>query len=335
MLSSTSSSEPIAPGTRWGRSLLGAVLVAATAVSLVEVVWRSAGHRPTVVDSRDLWAYHRAAATRAGEAAVVLLGSSRMQLDVDTERFRERLPDRPLVQLAIDDSQPVAVLRDLAADDSFRGTAIVDVTTWGLSRVAREGQQPYVEHYRSVSTANTRLSARLGSLVRSRLVILNPQVELGTLVRTGRPGPPFYLQTLADRSRRADFTLVDLEGHRAFRARNLAAQPRSPDADAWLAEALEVDELARTIRDRGGEVAFVRLPSSGASWEFTARTYPKSIYWDRFAAAATSPTLHFRDVPAMADLECPDGSHLDVRDTPGFTDSLIDALQSLGVLSGT
>lgn len=334
MRSSISSSEPLAPGRRWGATLVGAAVLATVGVGAVEVIWRGAGHGPTIVDSPDLWSYHRARATTAGSDAVVLLGSSRMQLDIDTERFRHRLPGVRLIHLAIDDSQPVAVLRDLAEDDRFRGTAIVDVTTWGLSRVAWNGQQGHVDHYRDLSTLNSRTNSRLGSLVRGRLVILNPQVELGTLARTGRPGAPFYLRTLPDRSRRADFELVDLEEHRTVRTRNLVAQPRAPDAEAWLAEALEVDRMADRIRERGGSVAFVRLPSSGTSWEYTERTYPKTRFWDRFAAESRSVVVHFRDEPAMASFECPDYSHLDQRDTAQFTDALIDALQVRGVLAG-
>lgn len=302
-------------------------------VSAVEVVWRAAGHAPTVVDSPDLWAYERSRVRGAGRAAVVLAGSSRMQLDIDIDRFRRRLPEHELVHLAIDDSQPVAVLRDLADDPAFLGTVVVDITTWGLSRGAWDGQQRHVDHYHRRSTLNTRWNARLGALFRSRLVLLNPQVELGSILRTGRPSAPFYLETLPDRSRKADFSRADLAAHRAFRTRSLVAQPPTPPVERWLEEALAVDAMARRIVARGGAVAFVRFPSSGASWDYTERTYPRAVFWDRFAAEAASVVFHFKDNPVMADLECPDYSHLDRRDTARFTDALVDELLARGVLS--
>ncbi len=54
--------------------------------------------------------------------------------------------------------------------------------------------------------------------------------------------------------------------------------------------------------------------------------------WDAFAASTSAPTIHWVDVPGMARLSCPDGSHLDARDTRAFTEALVQELDGHGVL---
>ena len=44
--------------------------------------------------------------------------------------------------------------------------------------------------------------------------------------------------------------------------------------------------------------------------------------------------IHFRDLPAMADLVCPDEMHLDQRDQARFTRALVDVMRARGVLRG-
>ena len=80
--------------------------------------------------------------------------------------------------------------------------------------------------------------------------------------------------------------------------------------------------MARRIRARGGQVIFVRMPTSEPLWTRQARAYPRADYWDRFAAASGSPTIHFADYPSLSCFECPDYSHLDASDAPAFSHAL-------------
>jgi hypothetical protein len=68
------------------------------------------------------------------------------------------------------------------------------------------------------------------------------------------------------------------------------------------------------------------LPSSGLVREMDRRRFPRAQFWDRFVSLIGAPTLHFEDVPAMRQLVCPDGSHLDFRQRAYFTAALVDAL---------
>jgi len=76
---------------------------------------------------------------------------------------------------------------------------------------------------------------------------------------------------------------------------------------------------------------FVRLPSTGAVWELEQTYFPREFYWDVLVQNTPADTLHFRDVPEMAVLPCPDGSHLDARQAEAFTRVLVRELAALGV----
>ncbi|MGH8482027.1 MAG: hypothetical protein ACRES8_06170, partial [Nevskiaceae bacterium] len=86
---------------------------------------------------------------------------------------------------------------------------------------------------------------------------------------------------------------------------------------------------ARAIRARGGRVAFVVLPKSGLVRMLEERRYPRAQFWDRFVALAEAPSVHFEDVPAWRGLECPDGSHLDLRQRAAFTEGLAEVLRGV------
>ena len=129
---------------------------------------------------------------------------------------------------------------------------------------------------------------------------------------------------------------MDIEKHRAFRVerhRAFYATHAAPDPDEWLAQTREVEPLVRRIQNRGGKVAFVRLPTTGEYYELDQRQYPRERYWDRFAALTSAQMLHFQDVPALRDFDCPDGSHLDYRAKPRFTGLLIKALERQGLFA--
>jgi hypothetical protein len=73
-------------------------------------------------------------------------------------------------------------------------------------------------------------------------------------------------------------------------------------------------------------VIFVRFPTSGVLWELEEQRYPRKDYWDVFAAESRAATVHFKDYPALARFQCPDGSHLDYRDAVPFTKALAEIL---------
>jgi len=53
-----------------------------------------------------------------------------------------------------------------------------------------------------------------------------------------------------------------------------------------------------------------------------------------FAARTAARAIHAGDVPALANLLCPDEMHLDQRDQAAFTRAVVEALRARGVLRG-
>ena len=87
----------------------------------------------------------------------------------------------------------------------------------------------------------------------------------------------------------------------------------------------------------GDQYAEVKLRSAKVGGTLAAKIdeqYPRRLYWDAFAARTRAHVVHFRDVPAMAGLSCPDEMHLDQRDQAAFTRALVDVMRERGALQG-
>jgi hypothetical protein len=320
-------------------TLLAAMVLSLVVIAVVEVLWRSAGHLPSVTDDKDLWSVQRHR-INGNPKTLVLLGASRMQIDISIPVLARRLPETTVSQLAVDGLHPVAALQDLAEDPDFRGIVLCSIIASGFERRNWDHQQPYVDYNRNGSTLNRRISRRLGSFFQERLTVLNPWVKLKkTLIRyqkTKKWPAPFYLTTYASRERDADYTKLDIATHKKKRMERLKAfyeKKNPPKAVAsWLEDVRQVEKWVSRIHRRGGKVVFIRFPTSETHWQMDQVYYPRHLYWDVMAADTAAATLHFRDVPAMNRFVLPDTSHLDFRDKPAFTETLIRQLDEMGIL---
>lgn len=324
------------PTLKWSRVWIGTCFLVITTVLSSEAFWRANGHRPSIVDDPSLWSYHRRQISDQ-RSQVVLLGASRILLGFSTKTFRDRFPTTPIAVLAIDGAMPIAVLRDLAEDESFRGIVICATTAGGLSSSSWEQQQEYVDHFYK-SGPNQLLEPVLRSWLQNRLVVLNPNVRLirtiGIRLRDGHFPEPMYLVTKFDRSRLADYSLLNIEEHRRKRIERVrSGADHHPSFESWSKDATTIGSLVHGIKARGGIVVFVRFPTCDEHWEIDENVYPKRVYWDQLAYLTGAKTIHFRDVPSLAHFDCPDTSHLDYRDSPKFTAALLDELLKQRILS--
>ena len=321
---------------RW-RVLLLAVLCFAGAALGLELLWRGLGFKPSVVDGMDRWAVQRDHVY--APRAVSLVGDSRMMFNLSRDALRKLLPGAELVQLAVGGSQGAAVLRDLARDPDFSGVVVVSVRAEGFEPEQRESQQPYIDYYHREWRLEKRIARRLQTELASRLAILNPAVALRKLadewLEEGELTRP-WIVFRADRTIDADFSLrravpgVSLEGI----VRKHYREARISTPDDWLAQAERIEDWIDDIQARGGRVALVRFPTSGAYWRYDQRYYPRAKYWDRFAQATSAITLHFRDAPELRRFELPDHSHVNGSDAPAFTRRLLKRLRGLGLFDG-
>jgi hypothetical protein len=335
------------------------ILVVFVGAMETRLAWR--GFVPTAKDSPALWAAQRARASSLGARALILVGGSRILLAADLDVLRQKTGLEP-VQLAIDGSNFLPVLADLAADPAVRGTVLVDLGDHQLLGVrpddpayahVREYQrrraegdsplitfadaEPWLENLLHTQLRSYGDGARPHSTLWSRLVRRNP-VPQYLVMRPDRsrladysrvPMPEFYFVRVmrnlhAQIPVTAGMTWEDLD--RELRRRIEAIAPMAEKRQQYLAGARLLARLAARIRGHGGSVQILMLPSSKLVRLLEERRFPRALFWDRFAETVAAPTLHFEDVPAMRKFTCPDGSHLDYRDRARFTAALVEAL---------
>jgi hypothetical protein len=323
---------------RWGATWLLVVALVGGAVIALELFVRARGYQPSVKDDEYAWAWER---TSAGTSprTVAILGTSRIQLAFSPQAFREALPEWSYVQLAINGTMPMGSLYDLARDPEFRGIAIVDSPEDGFLSTNLTRQDAYLEAYhRRWRAPGAMIERWLATEMQSRLALVSAagMRALRSLFEGhGWPDPP-YVTTYPDRTKFADFALADSTTRRELRVDRIAQtlEPATEaGATAWIEEALLHEHAVAMIQARGGNVVYVRMPTCDERWAADEVWRPKATFWDQFAARTRALTIHFRDVPALASLECPDTSHIASRDGPRFTRTVIDVLRARGVFA--
>ena len=87
-----------------------------------------------------------------------------------------------------------------------------------------------------------------------------------------------------------------------------------------------IKQAVDKIRSRGGQVLFIRTPSSGSFLETENIVYPRQKYWDALLQFTKSEGIHFKDYPATANMICPEWSHLSSKDAVIYTRELVRIL---------
>lgn len=355
MHSSTSNSDftRTIPSLPWRRVLLAVALLSATATVAWEFRARAAGYAPTLNDTADLWSEAR---SRVRPDSLVLLGTSRMLFDLDLDVLEVGLGQRP-TQLALVGSSPFPILADLAADESFRGTVLLDIVP--AMYLAPTGSPPVaaseaaLRRYRTWNHAQ-RWSHQLGVRLEGQVAFLRQEdLTLAKLIerlpipnRAGALVPPKfpdYFYSL-DRERRArmvpEAAIVGrpLQQSIANTWLPLFTPPPPPtfipaekfrqmmgaDLEARFARTRE--HIAR-IQARGGKVVFLRLPVSGPLAEREEQLAPRAVTWDRLVRENGVPAIHFAEHPELNAFDCPEWSHLSAEDSIAFSRLLVPHLQ--------
>lgn len=366
MPSSISSSETgelvrAIPTGRWLARFASACLAAFALVAAWEQHVRALGYGPSFEDVPNLWAKHRAAARHATREQIVFVGSSRTLFDIDLETFQTAIGGPLPIQLATVGSNPRFMLASLAADESYAGTTIVGVAP-GL--IAAGGGPPvstpqrFVQHYDTWSPAD-RVELPLAMWLQERLAFINQDdLALQALIDEGlalpnrdrvyAPNMPPYGYHL-DRHRRArmiDRLANDPEQRHRLQQiwLGLCAAPPKPDVfsdeqwadmmrQGWEDNLASLRDSVTKIRARGGEVVFVRHPSTGELREIERREYPRAEYWERILTATNSRGVHFEDEPELRDFDCPEWSHLSAPDSVEYSRRLVEIMLARGMLS--
>ena len=340
-LSTSSSKERIPqnfPRPVWLRTWLLALALALVCVGGWEIFWRLQGYVPSVEDDWGLWATIRHGANHREDKPVVLIGASRIQLGLHPDVFVRASGIRPLM-LAIDGDSPLPVLQNLAEDPEFSGLVICSLTPQWLAeqKITMQRAKKWIRKYKKQKWSS-RLETHLATTLQQMFVFRFPGLSPGRVWRhlvLDERLKKVYAPMRTDRYRLADYTRSDfprLKKAREKRARQLVVStiPLMPEVFSERIE--QMHQWVEKIHQRGGEVVFIRMPSTGVIQEIEAAAWPRDRYWDVFAARMDGFTVHFEDYAALASLECPDGSHLDGGGAAFFTETLVEILHKNLVL---
>jgi len=320
--------------------------IAAIFIAGYEWHWRSHGFPISYNDDEPLWSDKRAMVYEPKDKATVFIGSSRIKFDLNIPLW-EQLTGDHAIQLAMVGSSPRQVLTDLANDKNFKGKLIVDVTE-GLffSAPGRPDKTPLenIAFYKKRTPAQ-KASFVLNHGLESKFVFLQTNLfslnalldKVTTHDRKGVYGGPkfppkfsfvdFNRQTTMSHAFLTD-TAMQRQVTNIWMGGGLLRKPIRYDSITLILN--DVKDCVTKIKARGGQVLFVRTPSSGMALKSENENYPRAQYWDRLLAVTGCPGIHFEDYPEMAHFTCPEWSHLAPKDRIAFTKSFVQALKQKG-----
>ena len=310
-----------------------------------ELYLRSRGVSFSFDDNEALWAYKRSQIYNNPERSTFFIGSSRIKFDIDLKTW-EDITGEKAIQLALVGTSPQLILKDLANDKNFKGRLIVDGTEFILfSRdpADQENAQKSIDYYKKWTPAQ-KASFYIDYVLQRNLVFLeSKKMSLNALLdqlpvpeRKGVPvfsGFPIGFEpTTFDRQNIMSDDFIKVTG-RQRQVKNAWIKFGAVSATPGI----KGDSLQNIFKDlkisidkikaRGGEVIFLRPPSSGEMREAEKKAHPKEIYWDKLLSYTNTPGIYFEDYPEMTHFICPEWSHLSPKDAIIFTKDLIEILQ--------
>jgi hypothetical protein len=339
MPSSISSSERPIPDRPWP-GILAAVVVAAIVLTAGwELYWRGVGFIDhDYVDTPGRWAMER---RRATGDRTILIGSSRIYFGVNLRAWAEETGGREPIQLALVGTSPRGILTELANDTAVSGLVVVGVTPAIFFRT-RRGYLGHFPERVAKETPSEWLGQRLFMRLEDVFAFIDWDTRLGTILE--RQPLPLRDGMVLDRAVRKvgvsganrqtyldPRILVDSAYRQLVRdiwmdATDSPDRPPLPGADSVTAMIAELSRDIAKIRARGGDVAFVRFPSSGRVRELERREFPRERYWDRLAKETGAVAIHFEDHSALRAYDTPEWSHLSRADAERFTRALVPIL---------
>lgn len=350
MLSSISASDQevlrrVVPRQPWVPVLIATVLLEILCVASWELYWR--GHYFVPDDYEDTPAVWQLQRERVTGNATVLIGSSRMWQDVDLTTWQQVTGNRP-IQLAVAGKNPRPALRELADDSTFHGLVLCEVTPYLFFVESEAPMEEFMRRGRT-QTPSQRASNRLDMMLERWLAFIDYDTRLSTLWKRMplplRPGlfpirevgkghvmgsdrnTRMWARLEADPAYRAHFQQIWI----AYSGGPNPALEGPPQATApgfpGLAQivdrvAAEVAREVAEIRARGGDVVFIRFPSSGPVYADESRGFPRRLAWEPFLAKTQTLGVHFADYSQLQGYWLPEWSHMAAEDVPRFTRAL-------------
>jgi hypothetical protein len=336
MLSSISNSEM--KSKSWLYSWLLVLVVFVATLTAYEYFLYNRGFVASIENNKDLWSGYRGKITGKNNA-LVIVGASRSQLDVNISYLKTKLNKHEVTQLSINGQYPLATIKAIAADKDFDGTLIVALNAQALESKYLDMQAEHNRYYADQSTLNKSFDAYLTAILQSRFRFLHPLLGVRDLVDfyavNKKFKDVFYTTANIDQSVSADYSKADVAGllkhFVANKEENYKNEP--PSTPRILMQNIELLQgYVKRIENRGGRVILVRFPTDKGHWLLDEEYYPRRLYWDAIERNSDLITVHFNDVVGLNQIDLPDSSHVDQKDTIEFTELLFDHLIEAGLL---
>ena len=340
-----------------GKDLSKAAALALALVLLViggwEIYLRSKGVVLAYDNGKELWADKRAMVYEPADRTTVFIGSSRIKYDLDIDTWQQ-VTGRHAVQLAIEGNNPLPVLVDLGNDTLFKGRLVVDITEvlfFSNAPFYQEKSNTNIAWYKSRTPAQ-KASFVLDHALESQFVFLDNQslslnAELARIRVPDRPGvfvfPTFPMEFNATQFNRQDKMTPRFLADTSLQHRvqniwvflmTMGRDAPPPKEDPIPAVLQLAKEAVEKIKARGGEVVFIRTPSSGPMLEGERHGFPRARFWEPLLTATHCPGIFFSDYPATDHFICPEWSHLSPSDAVLYTRALITELPNSFVRQG-
>lgn len=360
MPSSTSSSEPGTPGIPyreipdrpWSRLLIVAAVVTVVGVAGWEVFARSMQHTPgSYADTGESWARERRMLDDPEhDVRVVLTGSSRMLWAADLDILEERLGTRPL-QLALPGTSPRIIVEDLVRTTDFDGLILVGYTPVLFNvRGGGEMGQVALDAY-DENSPGKRLGYRIHRRLSEHLGFLDEAFGLFDLVER------YASPELPEREGAEDLNagLWKLGNLYADRQMDMWEPVETPGSFDWqqvvnfwrggddeMSPAPPPERLAEFARDanaffaplveemrsRGGDIVFIRMPSSGEYRRVELEGDVDTHLWQPHVEGLDALSIDAWNYPELStELEIPEWSHLSRQSQDDWSRAIVPVLE--------
>jgi hypothetical protein len=332
-----------------------------SAISLIawEMYWRSEGYPIGPDDNKHIWADNRHRIEKMDSNDVVIVGSSRAYFDLQLPEFEESYGRKP-VMLAIEGTNPMAVLQDVAGESTFSGKLILGVTSPLYfsppiaDNFAYRFPQGWVEHFYNRTWAD-RFTSWVERPLQNNFAFLSSHedgfstdIDLRTLIeRIPTPAridrmPPIPIFKTMDYDRNLTMYRAHEDTAYAriimnfweFVAQPPADPPSEQEVEKLRQQVVEMTaKAASDMREKGGELILFRAPFEGVFGIAEPAGFPRQEYWDALAAACACPSYHYADHKVLQGYELPEWSHMSPTAARSFTKEFVKLLIQDGVLT--
>ncbi|QBY03735.1 hypothetical protein E2K93_04780 [Thalassotalea sp. HSM 43] len=334
------------PEQPWGKIIITSLLLSLLLLVGWELLARKMHHQPGgYLSGMDaMWANERRKLDSPDHnIRVVLTGSSRLLWAADLNIMEQQLGTRPL-QLALPGTSPALFVEDIVENTDFDGIILVGVTPF-LFNWLTEGYfgKDAFQRYHSESPSqwlSTKLHDPLAKnfgfideafslfeLVdhyvalpeRKNSKVLNQQGwKLGDVYQDRQTDmwAPVEQEGSFDNQQILNFWLPGLNLNKLKTAEEMAQM--TDEAVNFFRP------LITKLRQRGGDMVFIRMPSRGLYLERDVKSNYRELSWQPMIEALNVPAINTMDFPELSSqLEIPEWSHLSRKSQDVWSEKII------------